>query len=398
MPPIQRKFASALILAAAPVLVATSGDDDVSAPAIPASKPSPPRASSSLRPGRLDTNLGIYAGVLIPNAHHELYNSREHFHAPFQSVAPKVGLRMGFFPLRLAGVEVEAGYAPVRNERDEQNHIFDLRSHFVLQAPWRWSPFLLAGGGLIGVTGDTGGDIDGALHWGAGLKYHALRWLKLRFDGRHIISARQGPNAGNTHHAELSLGLDFVLYRHPEPPPPSPVVPQNVPPKEEPPPIVVEVDRTIYVNAVDPVRFGFDSFAVDESFVPILKAVAELMLGRPELDVVIVGHADAIGTEIYNDDLSLRRAQAIADFLLEQGVELSRMRIRGDGERIPLASNRTPEGRSINRRTEVTVVERRIQGDEPLEAEAVDPSELKGPMDQSELLNSDLNAETSSTS
>ncbi|BAO79860.1 outer membrane protein [Serpentinimonas raichei] len=76
------------------------------------------------------------------------------------------------------------------------------------------------------------------------------------------------------------------------------------------------------------------------------------------LDVVIaVGHTDSMGSEAHNQRLSLRRAEAVKAYLVNQGVSAERIRTEGRGEAQPVASNDTAQGRAQNRRVDITVVE-----------------------------------------
>jgi OOP family OmpA-OmpF porin len=75
------------------------------------------------------------------------------------------------------------------------------------------------------------------------------------------------------------------------------------------------------------------------------------------LEVVIaVGHADAIGTDEYNQKLSVRRAESVKAFLVSKGIEKNRVYTEGKGEKQPVADNKTSEGRAKNRRVEIEVV------------------------------------------
>ncbi|MBB1601893.1 outer membrane protein OmpA [Variovorax sp. UMC13] len=75
------------------------------------------------------------------------------------------------------------------------------------------------------------------------------------------------------------------------------------------------------------------------------------------LEVIIaVGHTDSIGTDAYNQRLSVRRAEAVKAYLVTKGIERNRVYTEGKGEKQPVADNRTKEGRAKNRRVEIEVV------------------------------------------
>ena len=72
--------------------------------------------------------------------------------------------------------------------------------------------------------------------------------------------------------------------------------------------------------------------------------------------IIAVGHTDSIGTDAYNQKLSVRRAEAIKTYLVSKGIEANRVYTEGKGEKQPVADNKTKEGRAKNRRTEIEVV------------------------------------------
>ena len=75
------------------------------------------------------------------------------------------------------------------------------------------------------------------------------------------------------------------------------------------------------------------------------------------LEVIIaVGHTDSIGTDSYNQRLSIRRSEAVKSYLVSKGVEKNRVYTEGKGEKQPVADNKTAEGRAKNRRVEIEVV------------------------------------------
>jgi len=75
------------------------------------------------------------------------------------------------------------------------------------------------------------------------------------------------------------------------------------------------------------------------------------------LEVIIaVGHTDSVGTDTYNQKLSIRRSEAVKAYLVSKGIEKNRVYTEGKGEKQPVADNKTKEGRAKNRRVEIEVV------------------------------------------
>jgi len=101
--------------------------------------------------------------------------------------------------------------------------------------------------------------------------------------------------------------------------------------------------------------FDVDSAAIDPALQADLRAVAQNLIEYPESTVTVFGHTDDTGSPAYNEDLSERRAQAVAGVLVRDGVAPSRVRATGLGETQPVASNATAEGRQLNRRVEVII-------------------------------------------
>ena len=104
--------------------------------------------------------------------------------------------------------------------------------------------------------------------------------------------------------------------------------------------------------------FAFDSAELTAEGKTALQALGDDIRakGATLVDVDIVGHTDSMGPEEYNQQLSLRRAAAIKEFLVqEKGVDASIIDVSGMGESQPVADNATAEGRAKNRRVEVSV-------------------------------------------
>lgn len=88
-----------------------------------------------------------------------------------------------------------------------------------------------------------------------------------------------------------------------------------------------------------------------------LNTLIELMQKNPSLKLMIEGHTDNIGKEELNIKLSQQRAEAIVSYLTEKGIEPSRLKAKGYGFSKPIADNNTEEGRAMNRRTEIKIIE-----------------------------------------
>ncbi len=94
-----------------------------------------------------------------------------------------------------------------------------------------------------------------------------------------------------------------------------------------------------------------------------LDQVAEVLKENTDQSIVVEGYTDSVGRADYNEALSQQRAEAVRDYLIEQGVDRDRIKAVGKGEASPVASNRTPEGRAMNRRVEIVLSKERSKID-----------------------------------
>ncbi len=121
----------------------------------------------------------------------------------------------------------------------------------------------------------------------------------------------------------------------------------------------VEVSETpngdgILVNFPD-VTFAVNSTTISPMMRDTLDGVAQSMIDYPNSLIDVMGHTDSTGSEQYNLDLSRRRAESVANYLVSRGVSRARIETIGYGEQYPIADNSTEAGRSQNRRVEIRI-------------------------------------------
>ena len=114
-------------------------------------------------------------------------------------------------------------------------------------------------------------------------------------------------------------------------------------------------DRLIVTMPQD-ILFAVDSSNVNSSLRGDLLTVAGSLKDYPRSRVQVIGHTDNTGSAAYNQGLSERRANAVADVLMSGGVSFNRIEAFGRGEDQPVASNLTEEGRAQNRRVEIVIL------------------------------------------
>ncbi|MGA7616763.1 MAG: OmpA family protein [Thermoanaerobaculia bacterium] len=121
----------------------------------------------------------------------------------------------------------------------------------------------------------------------------------------------------------------------------------------------VEVTRTaddeLNVVMQNNILFDYDSAALRPQSRQTLEQMTSVFTRYPDTDLVVAGHTDSVGSADYNQGLSERRADSVAGYLVDHGVDGHRITAVGYGKSRPVASNDTPEGRQLNRRVEITV-------------------------------------------
>lgn len=117
-------------------------------------------------------------------------------------------------------------------------------------------------------------------------------------------------------------------------------------------------DNQLRLQIPSDVSFDTGRSDIKANLRPILDQFASGLSGQPNTEVRIIGHTDNVGSDAVNNPLSLQRAQSTRDYLTARGVNPGRVSVEGRGEREPVATNATAQGRAQNRRVEIFLAER----------------------------------------
>jgi OOP family OmpA-OmpF porin len=236
----------------------------------------------------------------------------------------------------------------------------------------RFSPYIIAGLGFVNDdAGGANGDEDNfQAQAGLGLmtalfgERVALRteWLYRYEDAEdslndYLVNVGFQIALGAKKAAPVAVAAPVVAAAPPPPPPP-------------PPPADTDGDGVVDANDQCPdtpkgdrvgpqgcscdvtrqVQFALDSAELTDEDKKILDEVAENLTRLKFVSGTVIGHTDSSGSEAYNQKLSERRAQSVADYLQAKGIATGRLKASGAGEGEPIADNATKEGRAQNRR------------------------------------------------
>ncbi len=117
-------------------------------------------------------------------------------------------------------------------------------------------------------------------------------------------------------------------------------------------PVSIKSDSIIVLNEL---LFEVNSYKLNQELLPTLDSIATYLSKQPQAMVNISGHTDNTGKEDFNLTLSSQRAEAVAEYLLDKGVNPDRVTFEGLGSALPILPNDTAEGRRKNRRVEILI-------------------------------------------
>lgn len=242
------------------------------------------------------------------------------------------------------------------------------------------SPYLVFGGGFEAFTSNNPKNINlkdysfgYQVNLGLGVDWNLLEDLDLRseflyitssnnkIDGNDRFNENKGLFGGNGDtYAIFSLGLNWVFstgdYSG---------VCEKCPGgvneyyfeynNNEQEPEIVYVTDTVYIPWFSPIYFEFDKDSLNSQARLTLEDIVIALESFSDIGVYVSGHADAIGTDAYNKELSKRRAYRIYNYLISEGVDKNRIDLAWFGEEKPVKSNDNKFNRQFNRRVEIRV-------------------------------------------
>jgi outer membrane protein OmpA-like peptidoglycan-associated protein len=104
------------------------------------------------------------------------------------------------------------------------------------------------------------------------------------------------------------------------------------------------------------VFFEFDQYDLKPESMSSMKRLKKFLQENPNVNILITGHTDNVGSAAYNQTLSLRRAKSVQSFLVEEGLHPGRVLVEGKGDTSPMVPNSTPENQALNRRITIKIL------------------------------------------
>ncbi len=214
------------------------------------------------------------------------------------------------------------------------------------------------GNRLNAITGPSNSERKAGPKIGLGLEYKFSEALAMRAE---VERYRLNDAVGNRGDVDMAtIGMIYKLGRpaaaapvYVEPPVAAPV---EVAPAPQPAPAPAPMPVSEKVSFAAEALFDFDKSVVKSEGAAALDDLLAKLAGMNTEVMVTVGHTDSVGSDAYNQRLSLRRAEAVKAYIVSKGVDASRVYTEGKGESQPIADNKTAEGRAKNRRVTVEVV------------------------------------------
>lgn len=383
-------------------------------------------------------NAGIYFGGFWRANNHGLFDRSIGPQPTTNRGAFDLGFRLEYMPIPYVGVGFETGGMPTRSnsEGNVRAGFYTVRGHVIGSLPYRLTPTLALGAGLLGLRSRNSDILNGgenSFHWGPGAKFFVNDWVAVRIDGRHIITG-SSTDGRRSHHGELLFGAEVTIrltrwvgekwraqrtdsdndtitdfydkcpdeYGEDEDGCPldrdrdkdgipdrrdscpdewgdgadgCPVPdtdgdgifdindaceeePENFNGIEDDDGCPDEMPEEVknFEGVIRGILFDTGKSTIRNKSKPVLAKVVALLEKYPQLRVEISGHTDSRGKHDDNVELSLDRANAVKQYLVDEGIDEARITTRGAGPDEPIANNKKKKGRAKNRRIEFKVI------------------------------------------
>ncbi|MFH2043670.1 MAG: OmpA family protein [Pseudomonadota bacterium] len=267
------------------------------------------------------------------------------------------GLNLGYDLTKNWGIEGSLNYIDSGRENiggDVEGFLYKFDALYNITNFGKLVPYLAAGVGGITLNPDRGGaENDFLFNYGAGLKYFITDNVALRGDVRHILPYGSLGKDDSVNNLLCTVGVSFLFGGEKETPkveaketPKVVEAPKKVEeekvvimasePKVEEKVMAASVEPKIIILAFEDIHFGFDQSILKPEAKTILKRNIQLLKENPKAQIRIAGYTSASGTEPYNQKLSERRANAVREYLINEGViTRDRLSTIGYGETSP---------------------------------------------------------------
>lgn len=213
---------------------------------------------------------------------------------------------------------------------------------------------LRTGLSVYGRVGIGGVSADSELDYKVNHAAHLALGLGAEYGFRNGFAIRGEYMALDTDQQYATLSLVKRFGSASKAAPLAAIAPAIVPAVETPKAAVIPETKLASIGPISTVNFEFDQSGIMPTAANRLDEIAAAVSGSNS-QITLEGHTDWISTETYNYDLSLKRADSVRRYLESKGISRSRMTVRGFGEKRPMATNATDEGRASNRRVDIRI-------------------------------------------
>jgi OOP family OmpA-OmpF porin len=266
---------------------------------------------------------------------------------------PAYGLRFGYNFTKYFGLEASVEYTDTNYDTDNDSRSVNIGNYrldgiFNLLPDNQLVPFVFAGVGGQYIDYPSGNDNRNAatVNYGAGLKFFVDENVALRADIRQIHVFQNIDDIDDRRDIEATLGITYY-FGGPEvqpAPTPAPISQAPAAPMVAEQPAVTEVEPEVVVLVFEDIHFDFDSSTLKPEAKTILKRNIQLLKDNPRTQIRLAGYTSASGSPEYNQRLSERRANAVKDYLINEGIITEdRLSIVGYGEMRPAEHEASPQ-------------------------------------------------------